>query len=572
MANRILVIDDSSTIRKLVELSFRQLPVAVEYAQSGTDGLAKAKVNAPDIVLLDIILPDMRGIDVCQQLAKDTKTAHASVVLMTGKDESVREQFRGFPQVVGYLHKPFTAADLIARINAVNTRSTEREVVKQTSRLPFEKREAIAQALYGKMKPHLAYIPDWMAQLGGSQPASFFARRLLSPELLDELVEALLPFLQAPAAQPEVVSNASYEGRVSQGFPLLEVLRSVAKTERTGVLLLTGSSSRWWVYVRKGIMVNVSTDSVVDYMRGAELDLASLPPAQRDHAIQEQQKTGKPVFVSLAESGLVPSAQLSTVLHEQGMRALMALLDSVESGSLKFAWTDIATLPLFVEANGREMSFDQIRLEQLRRAASQPTTEPADAGQSVYERTPGFSRRLRQFSLLQEERRVLTLVDGKQTVAKISKRSGVALRQVLLVLHRLADVELIRRVSLASSRKVVVVDEGEISKQLQSLLSKRSAAVDVVGFQPNQPDLTQAIKREAPSLLIVCVSALAQTEFGKIKSLCERPDFSHVETIAILDDRDQPRIDELSLSGFGHVYVKPVYLGDIERTLEGLNG
>jgi two-component system phosphate regulon response regulator PhoB len=115
---KVLVIDDSLTIRKVVELTLRKAPVTCEYAQSGTEGLARAYANPPDIVLLDFLLPDMRGLDVCEALSRDPRTKGSVIVLMTGKDETIREQFRSYPQVRGYLRKPFTGPELLAQIEA----------------------------------------------------------------------------------------------------------------------------------------------------------------------------------------------------------------------------------------------------------------------------------------------------------------------------------------------------------------------------------------------------------------------------------------------------------------------
>jgi len=62
---RLLVIDDSLTIRKLVELSFRTTSFVLDFATSGAEGVAKAAQSAPDVILLDCVLPDMKSADVC---------------------------------------------------------------------------------------------------------------------------------------------------------------------------------------------------------------------------------------------------------------------------------------------------------------------------------------------------------------------------------------------------------------------------------------------------------------------------------------------------------------------------
>src|SRR6185503_12092951 len=87
------------------------------YATSGSEGISRALASPPEIILLDVVLPDMKGHDVCKKLSKDDRTAKCLIVLMTAKDEGIRDQFKGFSQVVGFLHKPFSATDLVTRLN-----------------------------------------------------------------------------------------------------------------------------------------------------------------------------------------------------------------------------------------------------------------------------------------------------------------------------------------------------------------------------------------------------------------------------------------------------------------------
>jgi DNA-binding response OmpR family regulator len=114
---RLLVIDDSPTIRKLVEISFKRTTWTIEFSSSGSDGIAQASRSRPDLILLDFVLPDMKGTDVCAGLARDERTARIPVLILSGKGAAVRDRFRPFPQVVDVVGKPFEAADIVARAN-----------------------------------------------------------------------------------------------------------------------------------------------------------------------------------------------------------------------------------------------------------------------------------------------------------------------------------------------------------------------------------------------------------------------------------------------------------------------
>jgi CheY-like chemotaxis protein len=117
-AGHLLVVDDSPTVRKLVELTFRSTHWTITFAGSGSDAIARARAASPSVILLDVVLPDMPALDVCRQLSTDPRTQHIPVVLMSAKDETVWRQFAQYDSVVDFIQKPFTPTDLSARLRA----------------------------------------------------------------------------------------------------------------------------------------------------------------------------------------------------------------------------------------------------------------------------------------------------------------------------------------------------------------------------------------------------------------------------------------------------------------------
>jgi DNA-binding response OmpR family regulator len=116
---RILFIEDDVDLRKSLAFILEREGFLVDSAGSGRDGLRLARENSPDLVLLDLRLPDMDGFVVCRDLKAHAVTAHAFIVMLTGKAQ-VGEVVAGLERYADdYVTKPFEPAILIARLRAV---------------------------------------------------------------------------------------------------------------------------------------------------------------------------------------------------------------------------------------------------------------------------------------------------------------------------------------------------------------------------------------------------------------------------------------------------------------------
>jgi DNA-binding response OmpR family regulator len=117
----ILVIDDDSTLVEIISDHLRKNGYEPLGAVSGPQGLAIARDRKPALVILDVMMPEMDGWEVCQQLRRESS---APVIMLTAKGEEV-DKLRGFRLGVDdYVTKPFSFAELIARVGAVLNRAT----------------------------------------------------------------------------------------------------------------------------------------------------------------------------------------------------------------------------------------------------------------------------------------------------------------------------------------------------------------------------------------------------------------------------------------------------------------
>jgi CheY-like chemotaxis protein len=122
---RILVIDDEDDIREIAQIGLEMVGHWQVYAaNSGHDGLTKAKAEQPDVILLDVMMPDMDGPATFHKLQADPETLHIPVILLTAKVQSTdRRQFTDLG-VKGVIAKPFdplTLAEEVARLLGWNS-------------------------------------------------------------------------------------------------------------------------------------------------------------------------------------------------------------------------------------------------------------------------------------------------------------------------------------------------------------------------------------------------------------------------------------------------------------------
>ncbi|MCH5184673.1 MAG: response regulator transcription factor [Oscillospiraceae bacterium] len=117
---KILVVEDDANIIEIIKFKLEQEGYDVETANDGAEGLREALNSAPDIVLLDVMLPKMSGFDVCRKIREKSSVP---IIMLTARDEEVDKVLGLELGADDYMTKPFSMRELIARIKA-NLRRT----------------------------------------------------------------------------------------------------------------------------------------------------------------------------------------------------------------------------------------------------------------------------------------------------------------------------------------------------------------------------------------------------------------------------------------------------------------
>lgn len=119
MSTRILVVDDEPDLLELVRFNLAQAGFTVDTAPAGRDALEKIRRSPPDLVVLDLMLPDLSGNDIARQVRSDPALAELPILMLTAKSEEV-DRIVGFELGADdYVTKPFSPRELILRVKAV---------------------------------------------------------------------------------------------------------------------------------------------------------------------------------------------------------------------------------------------------------------------------------------------------------------------------------------------------------------------------------------------------------------------------------------------------------------------
>ena len=158
-ATRVVIVEDDPASADVLQRRLQANGMTVAVGRDGAEGLALVKKVVPDLVLLDVMLPDTDGYDVCLRIKSDGNTAHSPVIFLSARGEVV-DKVRGLScGAADYVTKPWNAAELLARIDAVlgQARSARAPRLEKPSDRPQRVRPMVAIALSSEQRRRHAH-------------------------------------------------------------------------------------------------------------------------------------------------------------------------------------------------------------------------------------------------------------------------------------------------------------------------------------------------------------------------------------------------------------------------------
>jgi two-component system, OmpR family, response regulator len=130
VTHRILAVDDDLHIREVIRVALRKAGMTVTEARDGKEGLARFAADGPDLIILDIGMPELDGLEVCRQIRR---TSDVPILFLTARDDEIDRVLGLEMGGDDYVTKPFSPRELIARVNVILRRVGARETSTTTA-------------------------------------------------------------------------------------------------------------------------------------------------------------------------------------------------------------------------------------------------------------------------------------------------------------------------------------------------------------------------------------------------------------------------------------------------------
>ena len=244
MTGRILVVDDVATNRIVMKVKLAAACYAVAQADCGTAALAAARTESPDLILLDVVMPDMSGLEVCRQIKADPATADIPVILITALADRASKMAGLEAGADDFLTKPVDEVTLLARVRSLlRARDTARELKERSATAPGFAEAAAGFAAREK--------PGRIALVASGPKGAILWKTALDDRLAGQVSilprdAALGSFGEDDADVPDVFVIAADLTHRNEGLRLLSDLRSRPATRHAAsvMILPEGDSER----------------------------------------------------------------------------------------------------------------------------------------------------------------------------------------------------------------------------------------------------------------------------------------------------------------------------------------
>jgi DNA-binding response OmpR family regulator len=442
----VLVIDDSPMLLNFVRDILTEANYQTVAVGKASEGLAAAKADRPDLILLDYVLPDMKGNALARQLSQNPETAALPVVYMSAIGVDLETDRTACPNVIGFLNKPFTSDLLLKTVETHMPESPEEQPPAEAEPAPEPSaNEEHTDAVVGaeestvssherQSEPEPVQPAEWWSS---PQPQTGWA----SPVATDYQPDAAFAQATETDFPDESVTGGSFFCGDTRFFSLNWALQTITKEKLTGELRLFWNKEPVDLLVQNGQVLLVTTRDPELYCSEAPITLVNVDSEKISEARQQQRDTGRPIFVTLAQGGQILHEPAGQLVQHYGQK-LFAHLWTAER--VRFRFEQKMLLPDYARELTPEGDVDHWELATLRLIQFQDLGAKAN-----YEvnSIPAYTRdgyeRVQNLRLTVAEAQFASQFNGVRSIAQIAKNLRLDLKFARLTLFRFLAMEIV---------------------------------------------------------------------------------------------------------------------------------
>lgn len=455
----VLVIDDSLMLLSFVRDILSAANYEVASAPTAADGLKLAEKEHPDLILLDYILPDMKGDEVAQQLRENPATSQARILYMSGLGADLHPDPTNQPNVIGVLNKPFTSDLLIKTVETHMPKITDdAEAAVQESaaasgaeptETPFASSQPFVETTGAPANmPEVATEPPGevsstpapAAEEWWSPPQQSEAEWPHAVPAQSDAAASPAPFVDETNLPTEEVTHGAYFCGDTRFFSLNWALQTIAREKLTGRLRLFWEREPVDLLAQGGAVVLVTTHDPELYCSESPITLVNVDQQRVEAARALQRETGCPLFLTLTREQLILREPALELVQHYGQK-LFAQLWSARRVRFVFEHT---ALPDYGGDLPPEMDVDNWALSTLRLVQLQDVT---GAGEYDPACIPAYTKdgyeRIQHLKLTVAEAQFASQFNGTRSFQQIAKNLRLDLKFARVTLFRFIALDII---------------------------------------------------------------------------------------------------------------------------------
>jgi DNA-binding response OmpR family regulator len=454
--HRILVIDDSLMLLGFVEEILAEANYDVVTAGTAQEGFQAIREQKPDLILLDYLLPDLRGDEVSRRLIEDESTAHIPVLFMSGFGADLQNAPSNFANVVGILNKPFTSDLLLKAVEQPLPKIATEEGAEPEPALESAMSSEFTNVIGGEVESPVSSSPRWNEAAFGQPPSEPTNAGFGDP---NSLAQPTTYFAVAPI-DSGWAANIYFSGN-TDFFSFNCALRVIGGEKLTGVLHGYWTEENVELYAREGRVLLVTTRDTELYCSEAPITLVNIDAERVSQARATQSQTGCPLFVPLMREDLISRDPALQLIQHYGQKLFAQLWSTPR---VRFAFEKTNELPDFTDNVPADEDLEHWMLATLRFVQVQDVADKANydpAWIPAYTRD-GFER-IQKLRLTVAEAQFASQFNGSRSIAQIARNLRLDLKFARLTLFRFVELEIIECWPPDASEKAA---RGSILKRL----------------------------------------------------------------------------------------------------------